>query len=422
MLTNIYVNGFKTLSKFKLSFNQGLNVLIGPNAAGKTNICQSIGLLSAMADDSVSDYILSIGGTNSIFRLLALKKGKNNISSKNITIKCSGITSPEYGKSRIDLKYDYFFRLALKEKIIIKKETLKIYRKIKDNQYKTVLECSNKPVLSIRIRDTKLIGPVIPYFNKYLKRKNRGKIPTPFTLKIKEPKGHKRNVSILSEFGGLFFIIHLIKDDLRKSKVFNIDPHMAKESADSIESSEMLSDGKRLSNALYYMFEKKKEDIKEINNFLRSIFPDFSKLSTEVSRHGTKRTFSVIYKNGLKFYAYSLSDGIVKTIALLVGIFGQKRSTTIIEELENYLHPWACKSLIDYFRDFFKQDVCLLTTHSETILNLIKPREIIICENKDGVTKSFRIKNIKELEKNIKSTGFGCGYHYVAGAIKGIPL
>jgi recombinational DNA repair ATPase RecF len=38
MITKIQVNGFKSLSGFELKLKPGLNILVGPNGSGKTNI------------------------------------------------------------------------------------------------------------------------------------------------------------------------------------------------------------------------------------------------------------------------------------------------------------------------------------------------------------------------------------------------
>jgi predicted ATPase len=76
MITGISVNGFKSLANFNLEFSKGINVLIGPNGSGKTNICQAIGLLSAVAEGEISNYILSMGGAKSVFRICSIEDGK----------------------------------------------------------------------------------------------------------------------------------------------------------------------------------------------------------------------------------------------------------------------------------------------------------------------------------------------------------
>ena len=38
MITKIKVDGFKSLKNFELELHEGLNILVGPNGSGKTNI------------------------------------------------------------------------------------------------------------------------------------------------------------------------------------------------------------------------------------------------------------------------------------------------------------------------------------------------------------------------------------------------
>jgi len=204
------------------------------------------------------------------------------------------------------------------------------------------------------------------------------------------------------------------------SRAWNIDPYLAKRPSDILEPSKMLSDGRRLSNAIHDMFHTKEDSINQINEFLSRILPGFEKIEPRTSSEGT-RTFAILDTKGIVCPAQCLSDGTVKALALLIGVLGQQHSTSIIEEPENYLHPWACQLMIEFFRDFFIDGVCILTTHSETVLNTIKPEEIIIVENVNGETKSHRLSRKKELTDAIRDSGFGCGYHYLAGSLGGAP-
>ncbi|MFC1905089.1 AAA family ATPase, partial [Chloroflexota bacterium] len=61
MIRKIEVDGFKTLSNFVLELKPGLDILVGPNGSGKTNIIsffEFLGLLQAM---SGSDTVSSAG-------------------------------------------------------------------------------------------------------------------------------------------------------------------------------------------------------------------------------------------------------------------------------------------------------------------------------------------------------------------------
>ena len=161
--------------------------------------------------------------------------------------------------------------------------------------------------------------------------------------------------------------------------------------------------------------------MEEINTILEQLLPNFHEIKPEISDVSLKRYFSLFDKRGHSFNSNSLSDGTIKLLALLVGIVRQKEKTTIIEEPENYLHPYANRLLISYLRDTYDNGVCILTSHSETILNLVQPEELIICELVGSFTTCKRLDNVKEIKEVIADSGFGCGYHYIVGNLGGIP-
>src|SRR5471030_3181372 len=57
MITKISVEAFKSLEKLEIELGQ-LNVLVGANGSGKSNLLEAIGVLSAAADGKVTDQTL----------------------------------------------------------------------------------------------------------------------------------------------------------------------------------------------------------------------------------------------------------------------------------------------------------------------------------------------------------------------------
>lgn len=214
---------------------------------------------------------------------------------------------------------------------------------------------------------------------------------------------------------------HLVRNDIRFAKAWNIDPHLAKKSSDLLESNIMLQDGRHLSNTLYALKDRKPRTMEDLGEIMSYILPSFKKVNVETSKENLTRSFSITDVNGIKYPASCLSDGTVKALALIIGVTRQRYNTSIIEEPENYLHPWAAQSLIEFFREYFTDGACIMTTHSETVLNSLKPKEIVVIENIEGTTKAKRIAKDANLAKAIKNSGFGPGYHYVAGSIGGVP-
>jgi predicted ATPase len=64
MITKIEVDGFKSLSGFELNLNSGLNILVGPNGSGKTNIVLFFEFLSKLTTNQVGNAVSSVGGAD----------------------------------------------------------------------------------------------------------------------------------------------------------------------------------------------------------------------------------------------------------------------------------------------------------------------------------------------------------------------
>lgn len=405
MIQKLEIDGYKSLNNFSIEFNRGLNILVGPNGVGKTNICQSLSLLNALTTNSLNELFTQFGGVSSIFNI---KNSK--LEDKQITIKCNGYTDGTFRKESYELLYEYSVIIkVLNDSLCITEEDLLIKRKSKKGRFKNILTVKQSNDLIVaNILDKELIG----HYSVVNKDDNK--------LKISLEEDDERN-SFLSLFSKLFFVVHTVSKDFFKIKTLNINPSIAREACDITEPAEMIGNGKYLANNINLFSTKKKEYLYEVNSFLEQIIPNFSSINARISEISMKRYFSLSDKFDNEFNSNCLSDGTIKILALLVGIITQKDNTTIIEEPENYMHPYANKLLINYLRETYNNGICILTSHSETILNLVKPEELIICEIDRENTTCSRLKNIDEIKEVISLTGFGCGYHYVSGNLGGIP-
>src|SRR5437016_2655856 len=62
MITHVKVDGFKSLTGFRLSFYPGLNILVGPNGSGKTNIVSFFEYLADLMEGDASEATSRVGG------------------------------------------------------------------------------------------------------------------------------------------------------------------------------------------------------------------------------------------------------------------------------------------------------------------------------------------------------------------------
>ena len=56
MIKTIHIKNFRSLKDFQMDFNEGLNVIIGENDAGKTSIIDSIKILFGYKKIDINDY------------------------------------------------------------------------------------------------------------------------------------------------------------------------------------------------------------------------------------------------------------------------------------------------------------------------------------------------------------------------------
>lgn len=396
MITSIKVQGFKSLEDFKIEFTKGINVIVGPNGTGKTNICQSLILLSSATSGKIVEYINSFGGASSVFN--------NYDKQKNIKIQVVGNANVvlSYDKMENDEIYDlsYFYQVEIKlnkYKDVEVNEKAVISRKDKE-VYEEILEVITKnKTLSYKILNKGLIGD-------FQIQQDR--------IKLRRQNLHDTMWGFMPRIS---FVCHVVCEDLRKIRSINIIPNIAKQACDIVEPNTMQSNGKYLANAIYSM-QKNKNILEIINSLLEDSLKRKAQIKSEFSAVSLKRSFSLEFDN-IKFPASCLSDGTIKLIGLLIGIWNNNNNTIIIEEPENYLHPAVDQLIIDHLREIYNEGVCVITTHSETILNMLAPNELILCEMKGNRTIAKRLSDSENISSVIENSGLGCGYFYVSGCL-----
>ncbi len=105
------------------------------------------------------------------------------------------------------------------------------------------------------------------------------------------------------------------------------------------------------------------------------------------------------FESGSKkpFHRSLMSDGTLNIIALLTALYQtDKPQFLCIEEPENGLNPKVIHDLVELMRNRAKQtgQYIWLSTHSETLVSVLKPEELILVDKVDGCT---RIKQFQDM-------------------------
>jgi predicted ATPase len=149
--------------------------------------------------------------------------------------------------------------------------------------------------------------------------------------------------------------------------------------------------GSNAASVLRELRTKFKGDYERLCELLRAIVPGIT--SVREIKLGDRLTLRFTQDVGdagtLVFDAFSMSDGTLRAIGLLLAIFQQPTPPlVVIEEPEATIHPGALGVLLDAIRHAARKTQVVVTTHSPEVLDApwIEDRHIRIVEWRDGCT------------------------------------
>lgn len=89
-----------------------------------------------------------------------------------------------------------------------------------------------------------------------------------------------------------------------------------------------------------------------------------------------------------EFFPFSsLSVGTRRVIRIIASMLFDKRSLMLMEQPEDSIHPGLLRKLIDQIRTYSFETQMLFTTHSLTVLDILRPEEIRLATAPGGSTK-----------------------------------
>ena len=460
MITHLSVSGFRSLNNFEMEIHKGLNVLVGPNGSGKTNILTFLKFLSGLVGTSVSDAISRTGGAGAFFS----KKGEEAFN-REVSCRVRGITklfaySSGSGKLKY-IQYQYTFTISASEDFdsVIFSEQEILFRKISKptkNNVKWEIDQLGWDFAATQKAEssgeTKIEVANINPKDLRLPMRANATVRTAKTSVQNFVRGNSNNQqSIIASCAPYVRDLFSVSIDFMGNDILNIIPGDVKKPEDSASIPGIQNNGAGVGATIFrlqklilqehissdYMYRSINDD-----SNMRHILPETAKTiysqiqqlislinpsirSIEVRNDAFSNILEIRLKvqqedSLLILPLGSASDGTVKWISLIVAIL-TFRSIFAIEEPENFLHPKMQKELIGIMREDVARrgDLAsvIMTTHSETILNAALPSEIIVVSTTNNSTVAKRLSNAREVKKEIDRTGFGLGYYYMTGAL-----
>lgn len=461
MITSISVDGFKTLSNFSLDLKPGLNVLVGPNGSGKTNIISFFEFLARLVDRDPSDATSHLGGAGAVFRRV------KDTYQPAVTATVSGCylvdndrypfsgQKTEKSQQALYAMYEYGFTVLFShelESIVFSKQLFRFKHAGKfvppprsganvDAGWDLDVEMVLQQDLSVKTKVRQLHADVVPYFPFFRSTKDRD---VSSDLQDLFSRVTSPSTAIPALFARFTPAMSELLDDLAGGQTYNIIPSRVKILEDSAKPPGIGSDGSGLSSTLYSLRQRqvsdfsrmwgiytpsgrtalKRPSLDTLKGYFQLANSSIQDVEVTNDSFNNQLRVSLVIKNGdydARVPLSLMSDGTLKWLTLLTAAL-TATSVFSIEEPENYLHPAMQGQFINIIREILfterKYACTLMTTHSETLLNHCKPNELVIVSLKDGATVSLRCKHEREISAEIAKTGFGLGYYYIAGALQ----
>jgi predicted ATPase len=205
---------------------------------------------------------------------------------------------------------------------------------------------------------------------------------------------------------------------------FNINSESARSSVREIPGIELGSRGENLAAVLHEIEKSNGQACwNTILGALRGAIPrikDIKPVRTEVEG---KWTFQIVEDRIRALTPFSISDGTIRLLTLLVAACwsARKSSLLVIEEPENNLHPHLCEQLVAMFRAVSQDHQVIITTHSANFLDYLQPEELLLCERDDETTFTRLIRASDKENIDIFRRRYTIGELWLQGELGGIP-
>ncbi|MXZ10513.1 MAG: ATP-binding protein [Gemmatimonadetes bacterium] len=362
-----HITEFKGLKDVSIDLMRPFTLLIGPNGSGKTNVIEAIELLSFIARGQPLYEIANVGRTETG---LQIRGGLQACGHMGEDIFALG-----FGAS---LRFDgvlkqvlYRIHLRTKPHSQIQYEELKVGDRI---IYKTLPKNSGTAS-----RDVMVI---------YDNFADRGRNPQTAVSSQR---------SVLSQYPEIaqknrklkqcILLVHKIMYHLQALFVFDPNPKLM-HSYERIGNNSLSKEGANLSAVLYSLSTGDETQQASLDRLLFQIsqLPDkpYDKIDFTTTDRGDV-IFGLREKTGYTVDAHSLSDGILRTLAILTALETvQASSHVIVENFDNGLHPGRIGILTSAIAEAIeRRDLrVLVTTHNPATMNNLTPEQmqgVVLC-------------------------------------------
>lgn len=341
------VSGFKSIRELKDFELRPLNIFIGANGAGKSNLVQLFRMLMAMTKKNFQKFILENGGADNFLH-----------------------NGPKWTRS-IDISLE----LALHGSGVVKSGTYKF----------TLTPTVNETfVIDEEEQETFDGGNGYPDLRSAMESVKQDEL---------------RKEAVREESGGG---IHFARDAITNWMVYHFHDTGAsapmRRSAIIQDCGILRSDGGNIAPFLLALKQQAgtAAHYHEIVRAIRVVMPFFDDFALDVVQYGEEEKTRLGWRqkgSDFPMQPYHLSDGSIRFICLATALLQPNPpSTIIIDEPELGLHPEAIRILGELMRDAAKRTQLVVATQSPLLLDQFSVEDIVVVRRENGQSVFSRLQ------------------------------
>jgi len=347
-LDRIQIKGFKSIRELDLPLGD-LNVLIGANGSGKSNLIQVFELLNYIVNQRLQLYVGQAGGANNLL---------------------------------------YFGRKTT--------EMLELHFQFSENEYRCFIASNNEDNLLI-VRERLVLA-------------TDDDIWTSNAISAVDLVGYEETMLDIDD--KIDTQIRDMMLDWKVYQFHDTSESAPIKQTQDLEDNRLLKpDGANLAPFLYYLKQQHPAHYQQIVVTIRLVTPFFDDFVLEPSRLNPDkirlRWQETQSPPDTSFSASALSDGTLRFMALATLLLQPDLPATIlIDEPELGLHPFAINILVDLLESASTKTQVIVATQSVPLVNQLQPEDIIVVDRIDGQS-TFKRPTSDEIELWLDDYGLG---------------
>jgi AAA15 family ATPase/GTPase len=363
-IKQLRIYNFLSFKSAKLDLTK-LNLFVGFNASGKSNIVKALFLLSRLMQKRVEEIYKDLGITQPLSIVYGFRR--------NVRPRLSVVL----GVDNSDLLYQVEFahdgkifseRIEFDKKILLNRTS---------EQVEIILESQEKSLESVKSAFTSVLLDL--------------------PLKVHP-------------------MITLVRDTLKSFQTYSFDPEVIRSYANPGFKLELSSRGENLAQVLHAILTSNRKRFAEIEGIISDLITEIEEINVPTTEGGDRVYIAIKEKDLSELIDHAnISDGTLRILAFLTALC-LGGSLVAFEEPENCVHPYLFETMIDLCRKTPSQ--VMITTHSPYLVDKVELDELYLVQKVKGESIVGRVKQKEKVKKMLKN-GLLLGEVWFSGELSG---